>query len=296
MPDIAPDLAPDLSGRHIVDTAWVAAHSDASGVVVLDCSWHLPQEKRDAKAEYRAGHIPGARFFDIDAISDHASPLPHMLAAPERFAAAMAELGIGDGDCVVVYDASHPGIMSCARVWWNLRAMGHDNVAVLDGGLKKWKAEGRPLSAEVPGPRNAGPFTARFRPQMVRDLAQMKALVENRAEQVVDARGAGRFAGRDPEPRPGLKSGHMPGARSVPFNTLLNLDGTMKSAAELRRAFEAAGLDLAKPVVTSCGSGVTAAVLSLGLALIGRGDTGLYDGSWSEWGQESLGLPIATGD
>lgn len=286
---------PDILGKHIVDTAWLAANLSNPDVVVLDGSWHLPQEKRDPKAEFAAAHIPGARFFDIDATSDHSSSLPHMLASPEHFAARMKSLGVGAGDCILVYDASAPGLMSGARVWWNFRVFGHTNVAMLDGGLKKWKAEGRPLTSDPAPSRNAKPFVPRFDASLVRSLDQMRALVASGSEQVVDARGAGRFAGRDPEPRPGLKGGHMPGARSVPFNTLLNADGTLKTPAELRAAFQAAGIDLAKPLVTSCGSGVSAAVLSLALCLIGRPDTGLYDGSWSEWGQESLGLPVATG-
>ncbi len=285
----------DISGKHIVGAGWLADNLASPDLVVLDGSWHLPQEKRDPKAEFAAAHIPGARFFDIDATADHASPLPHMLATPENFAARMKALGVGSGDCVVVYDASAPGLMSAARIWWNFRVFGHANVAVLDGGLKKWKAEGRPLSSEPAPARTALAFAPHFDAGLIRSLDQMRALVASGAEQVVDARGAGRFAGRDPEPRPGLKSGHMPGARNVPFNTLLNADGTLKTPTEIRAAFEAAGIDLAKPVVTSCGSGVTAAVLALALSLIGRADAGLYDGSWSEWGQESLGLPVATG-
>jgi thiosulfate/3-mercaptopyruvate sulfurtransferase len=261
---------------------------------VLDGSWHLPAEQRDPRAEYRAAHIPGARFFDIDAVSDATSPLPHMLPRPEAFAGHVRRLGVGNGDCVVAYDASKLGLMSAARVWWTFRAFGHDNVAVLDGGLRKWLAEGRPVTAELPPPREPGPFTLRPMPGLVRGLAEMRALVTSGNGQIADARGAGRFAGREPEPRPGLRSGHMPGARSVPFTTLLAADGTLQSPAELRCAFEAAGIDIAKPVVTSCGSGVTAAVLSLALAVLGRSDTGLYDGSWSEWGQAGLGTPVET--
>lgn len=292
---MASSAAPDLTGRHIVDTAWLASHLGAPGLVVLDSSWHLPAEKRDPKAEFAAGHIPGARYFDIDALSDHGSPLPHMLPTAEAFAAGMKELGIGPGDCVVAYDASAPGLMSAGRAWWMLRVFGHHNVALLDGGLKKWKAEGRPLTADPAPKRDAKPFVARLDQSLVRSLDQMRAIVSGRTAQVIDARGAGRFAGRDPEPRPGLDGGHMPGARNVPFNTLLRADGTLKSAEEIKRAFEAVGVDLAKPIVTSCGSGVSAAVLALGLALIGRQDAAIYDGSWSEWGQKSLGLPIEKG-
>lgn len=292
---MASNPRPDISGRHLVDTAWLAANLATPGVVVLDGSWHLPAEKRDARAEFAAAHIPGARFFDIDDISDSSSPLPHMLPTAEKFAARMQARGVGDGDCVVAYDASAPGVMSAARVWWMMRVFGHSNVAVLDGGLRKWKAEGRALSSEATPARATRPFTPRLDRSMVRSLDEMRAMVDSRAGQIADARAAGRFEGRDPEPRPGLVGGHMPGARNVPFNTLLNPDGTLKSAAELRRVFGEAGIDVARPVVTTCGSGVTAAVLSLGLALIGRSDAAVYDGSWSEWGQEKLGLPITKG-
>lgn len=285
----------DVTGKHIVSTDWLSANLAADNLVVLDSSWHLPAEKRDPKAEFAAGHIPGARFFDIDDVSDHSTPLPHMLPAPEIFASKMAALGVGQGDAVVVYDASAPGLMSAGRAWWMFRVFGHDNVAVLDGGLKKWKAEGRPLTSEAPPARRVVPLSPRLVRSLMRDLGDMRAIVESKTAQIADARGAGRFEGRDPEPRPGLRSGHMPGARNVPFNKLLNPDGTMKSVPELRSVFEQAGLDLTKPLVTSCGSGVSAAVLSIALALIGRPDAGLYDGSWSEWGQEKLGTPVATG-
>lgn len=286
---------PDISGMHIVSTDWLAANLTAPDVVVLDGSWHLPAEQRDPKAEYAAAHIPGARYFDIDAVSDESSPLPHMLPTVEHFAACMKTLGVGEGDCIVVYDASGPGLMSAARVWWMFRAFGHANVAVLDGGLKKWKAEGRAMTAEPPAVRSPRPLKAALDKRQVRSLEEMRALVVADGGQIADARGAGRFQGREPEPRPGLRSGHMPGARNVPFSTLLNANGTMKSVGELRRAFETAGIDLGRPVVASCGSGVTAAVLALALSLIGRQDTGVYDGSWSEWGQERLATPVATG-
>jgi thiosulfate/3-mercaptopyruvate sulfurtransferase len=285
----------DVSGRHIVSTEWLAAHLDAPDLVVLDGSWHLPAEKRDARAEFDAGHIPGARFFDIDAISDRAVPLPHMLPSPALFKASVEALGIGDGDGVVVYDASAPGLMSGARAWWMLRAFGHGNVAVLDGGLRKWKAEGRAVGAGDAAPRPGRKFTPRPRAELVRSLGDMRNIVAGGHCQIADARSAGRFQGRDPEPRPGLRSGHMPGARSVPFTTLLAADGTLKPKDELLQAFTAAGIDPTRPVVTSCGSGVTAAVLSLALAILGQPDHGLYDGSWSEWGQSSLDTEVATG-
>ena len=285
----------DLSGRHIVETQWLAANLGAPGLVVLDGSWHLPAEKRDARAEHRAAHIPGALFFDIDEMSDKGSALPHMLPPAGELAGRIGALGIGNDTAVVVYDASAPGLFSAARVWWTLRTLGHDNVVVLDGGLRKWKAEGRPLEggpAPQPKPRS---FEARPRPGLVRSLAEMQALVRAGDGQIADARGAGRFQGREPEPRPGLRSGHIPGARNVPFTTLLQSDGTLKPPADLAAVFASAGIDPARPVVTSCGSGVTAAVLSLALARIGRPDSGLYDGSWSEWGQASLGTEVETG-
>ncbi len=285
----------DISGKHIVSTGWLADNLANPDVVILDGSWHLPAEKRDPRAEYVSGHIPGARFFDIDKTADQASHLPHMLPAAASFSASMSLLGIGDGDAVVVYDASAPGIMSAARVWWTLRAFGHDNVAVLDGGFKKWKAEGRAVSVDAPSVRTPKEFRAKLRAALVRNVDEMREIVTSRSSQIADARSVGRFAGRDPEPRPGLRSGHMPGARNVPFGALLTAEGTLRPAAELRAAFEGAGIDVDQPIVTSCGSGVTAAVLSLALAVLGRADNGLYDGSWSEWGQESLDTPVATG-
>jgi thiosulfate/3-mercaptopyruvate sulfurtransferase len=259
---------------------------------VLDGSWHLPTSGRDARAEYAAEHIPGSLFFDIDEISDEKSPLPHMLPSTVKFASRVKKMGIGDGMGIVVYDTA--GLYSAARVWWTFRVMGHADVAVLNGGLKKWKAEGRPVSSEPPPARTPRHFTPRFYASLVRDLDDMKALLANGAAQIADARGAGRFSGSEPEPRPGLRSGHMPGARNVPYTMLLNDDGTLKSAGELREVFQARGVDPMKPVVTTCGSGVTAAILSLGLALLGQPEAGLYDGSWAEWGQDN-GLPVKTG-
>lgn len=285
----------DLSGKHIASSEWLASNLGAPGLVILDGSWHLPAEKRDPRAEFEAAHIPGASFFDIEAISDRTSPLPHMLPSPGQFKAGVEALGIGDGDCVVVYDASAPGLMSGARVWWMLRAFGHDNVAVLDGGLRKWKAEGRPLTAAPATPRPGRTFTPRPRAALVRSLQEMRAVSSGGHCQIVDARSAGRFQGRDPEPRLGLRSGHIPGARNLPFTTLLAADGTLKQKPELEAAFRAAGIDPARPVVTSCGSGVTAAVLSLALSILGQPVHGLYDGSWSEWGQSSLDTEVATG-
>lgn len=285
----------DMRGRYLVDTGWLASHLDTPDVLVLDGSWHLPTENRDARAEYAARHIPGAQFFDIDQQSDETSGLPHMLPSPAKFASRMKQLGLGDGLRVVVYDNSAGGLFSAARVWWTLRVMGHEDVAVLDGGFRKWCAEGRPVSDEPPAPRSARHFTPRPNRALIRDLADMKALLQTRAEQIADARGAGRFEGREAEPRAGLRAGHIPGARSVPFGSLLKPDGTMKSVEDLAAAFAAAGVDLRRPVVTSCGSGVTAAVLSLALAQLGQPNAGLYDGSWAEWGQAGNDTPVATG-
>ncbi len=285
-------MAP-VPGSYVVETDWLAARLDAPDLVVLDGSWHLPTARRNAREEYEQEHIPGALFFDIDAISDEASPLPHMLPSTVKFASRMKQMGIGDGMRIVVYDSV--GMFSAARVWWTFRVMGHEDVAVLNGGLAKWKAEGRPVTAEPTAPRSPRHFTPRFNAGLVRDLEDMKRLVASGTGQIADARGPGRFSGMEPEPRPGLRSGHMPGARNVPYARLLNPDGTLKSVPELRQAFVDAGIDPMAPVVTTCGSGVSAAILSLALALTGQPDTGLYDGSWSEWGQESTGTPVATG-
>jgi thiosulfate/3-mercaptopyruvate sulfurtransferase len=283
---------PDVRGNYVVETDWLATHLGAPDLVVLDGSWHLPTSRRDARAEYQAEHIPGALFFDIDELSDDRSPLPHMLPSTVKFASRMKKMGIGDGMRIVVYDTV--GLYSAARVWWTFRAMGHEDVAVLNGGLKKWKAEGRPVTSEPPPPRTPRHFTPRFNASLVRDLDDMKALLANGAAQIADARGPARFSGTEAEPRPSLRSGHMPGARNVPYMMLLNADGTLKSAAELRQVFKARGIDPTRPVVTTCGSGITAAILSLGLALVGQPEAGLYDGSWAEWGRDN-GLPVATG-
>jgi thiosulfate/3-mercaptopyruvate sulfurtransferase len=283
---------PDVREKYVVESDWLAAHLGAPDLVVLDASWHLPTAGRDARAEYEAEHIAGALFFDIDELSDERSSLPHMLPSTVKFASRMKKMGIGDGMRIVVYDTV--GLYSAARVWWTFRVMGHAEVAVLNGGLKKWKAEGRPVTSEAPAPRTPRHFTPRFDASLVRDLDDMTALLANGAAQIADARGPGRFSGTEPEPRPGLRGGHMPGARNVPYSMLMNGDGTLKSAAELREAFKTRGIDPTKPVVTTCGSGITAAILSLGLALAGQPDSGLYDGSWSEWGQDN-GLPVETG-
>ncbi|HEX7006635.1 MAG TPA: 3-mercaptopyruvate sulfurtransferase [Alphaproteobacteria bacterium] len=266
----------------LVSTEWLADHLAAPDVRIVDGSWYLPAQQRDAKAEFAEGHIPGAVFFDIDEIADTGNPLPHMLPSPEKFAARVRKLGLGDGCRIVVYDGA--GLFSAARVWWMFRVFGHDDVAVLDGGLPKWRREGRPVEATPPAPGDRH-FTARVNTLLVRDLDQMKANLASAREQVLDARPAGRFAGTDPEPRPGLRSGHIPGSRNLPFNRLVDPEtGTVLPADALRRLFVDAGIDLARPIVTTCGSGVSAAALALGLYLIGHRDVAVYDGSWSEWG------------
>ncbi len=269
------------SSNPLVTTDWLARHIDAPDVRVVDASWYLPQQQRDAKAEYAAGHIPGAVFFDIDEIADLTSPYPHMLPPQEKFSSRVRALGLGDGIRVVVYDGS--GIFSAARVWWMFRVMGHDDVVVLDGGLPKWKAENRPLSTDLP-PKASRHFTPRKNSVLLRDREAMLRNIDTCAEQVIDARSAGRFRGVDPEPRAGLTGGHIPGSTNLPFDKLLNPDGTMKPRDELARLFAEAGIDIARPSITTCGSGVTAAVLALALAMLGNEQVAIYDGSWAEWG------------
>lgn len=258
----------------------------------MDGSWYLPGSGRDAAAEYVAGHLPGAVFFDLDASSDTRSTLPHMLPQAEQFAARMSGLGLNDTDDLIVYDGSGANL-SAARVWWTFRVFGHSRVAVLDGGLGKWRAEGRPVE-QGPVILPPGRFRARLDRNAVRDLAAMQSNLVTRREQVVDLRAAGRFAGTDPEPRPGLRRGHMPGSRNLPYTDLVAVDGTILPEADLRRRLDAAGIDLSQPIVATCGSGTSACTLLLALELLGQRDASLYDGAWAEWASLS-DTPVETG-
>ena len=278
--------------KTLVSTEWLAAHLKDPDLRIIDASWYMPEANRDAEAEYEAAHIPGARFFDIDEISDLRSELSHMAPPVEKFMSRMRQMGIGDGHQVVVYDGS--GLFSAARVWWLFRLMGKTDIAVLDGGFPKWKAEGRPVSDEPPVIRDRH-MTTRRQNTLVKDVTQVARAAKLRDHEIIDARAAARFKGEVPEPREGLRSGHIPGSKNVPFNTTLNADGTMKPTDALAKVFEEAGVDLSKPAITTCGSGVTAAVLSLALTRLGKNDHSLYDGSWSEWGMYA-DLPIATGE
>jgi len=276
--------------KTLVSTDWLAAHLKNPDLRVLDGSWYLPDMGRNAKAEYAAGHIPGARYFDIDELSDHRSELPHMAPPTEKFISRLRAMGVGDGHQVVVYDGA--GLFSAARVWWLFRLMGKQDVAVLDGGMPKWIAERREVEDLPPVIRDRH-MTVSRQNQLVKDVTQVAASAKLGDWEIVDARSAGRFEGAEPEPRPGLRSGHIPGSKNVPYRSLLDADGTMKPPEGLAAAFAAAGIDPARPVITSCGSGVTAAVLSLALEVLGRRHA-LYDGSWAEWGMYN-DLKVATG-
>lgn len=265
----------------LVSTEWLGERLHAPDIRLLDGTTYLPTDGRDGRTLYGEAHLPGARFFDIDDVADDHSPLPHMLPPVEKFVSKVRKMGIGDGHRVVVYDQQ--GIYSAARVWWMFRVYGHMDVAVLDGGLPKWLAEGRPVEDMPPEPRERH-FTGRRNASMVRDVTQMARAVKLGDEQIVDARAPGRFRGEEVEPRKGLRSGHIPGSKNVFFRTLLNDDGTMKDADALRGVFEDAGVDLSRPIVTSCGSGVTACILTLALTRLGHTRNAVYDGSWVEWG------------
>jgi thiosulfate/3-mercaptopyruvate sulfurtransferase len=265
----------------LVSTDWLASHIDAPDIRIADASWYLPQAGRDAKAEYISAHIPRAVYFDIDDLSDECSTLPHMLSPATKFASRMRRLGLGDGNLIVVYDGA--GIYSSSRAWWMLRAMGHEDVVVLDGGLPKWRHEGRPVEDMIASsyPRH---FTPRQNHALSRDFEQMLKLQKAKGAQIVDARSASRFMGKEEEPRPGVRRGHIPGSINIHYSELTQPDGTLKSAEELRSIFAERGIDLEKPIVTTCGSGITAAIEMLALQVAGANDVALYDGSWAEWG------------
>ena len=283
---------PHSDPKTLVSTAWLADHLTAPDMRIFDASWFLPTVDRDPRAEYEAQHIPGARFFDIDEIADLRSDLPHMLPPVEKFLSRVRAMGVGDGHQIVVYDSV--GIFSAPRVWWTFRAWGKTDIAVLDGGLPKWLAEGRPVTDAPPTIRDRHMIVEK-QEDLVKDVTEVAAAAKLRDWEIVDARAADRFRGEAPEPRPGLRMGHIPNSKNLPWASLLNEDGTMKDPATLKGLFEAAGVDLSKPVISTCGSGVNAAILDLALTRIGHKRHAVYDGSWAEWGMYN-DLAVATGE
>jgi thiosulfate/3-mercaptopyruvate sulfurtransferase len=267
---------------NLVSTEWLAMRLGEPDIVIIDASWHLPATKRNAKSEFVLRHIPGAQFYDLDAGSAPNTALPHMLPPAAKFSSDMEALGVGDGKTVVVYDAV--GLFSAARLWWMLQSFGHRYVSVLNGGLPKWLADGHPAEVGGASPVPQRHLTVKLDRSKVKSSDDVAAALESRNAQVADARSAARFRGEEPEARPGVRSGHMPGAVNLHYSSLLNTDGTLKKRKDLREAFDIAGIDLKRPVITSCGSGVTAAILMLAMAELGVKDAALYDGSWAEWG------------
>ncbi len=280
-----------MNSSPLVSVDWLAKHLGAPDLRVVDATWYMPAENRPGLTEFRSGHIAGAVFFDIDQIADRSSDLPHMLPAPEDFARQVGALGLNPDDRIVVYDGH--GIFSAPRVWWTLRVMGFAQVAVLDGGLKAWRAAGQAVQTGDPAPRPSQ-SGARLQSHLVRHLDQVCAALDDPEIQILDARPAGRFTGEAPEPRPGLRGGHMPGASNLPWSAVVSPEGTLRPPEDLRAAFAGAGIDLRRPIITTCGSGVSAAVLALALACLGNDEVSIYDGSWSEWGGRS-DTPVVTG-
>lgn len=283
---------PHSDPKTLVSTGWLAAHLKDPDLRVFDASWYLDDMGRNARDEYNASHIPGARYFDIDEISDLRSDLPHTIPPVEKFISRMRAMGVGDGHQVVVYDGA--GIFSAARVWWMFRLMGKTDIAVLDGGFGKWQAEGRAVEDMPPILRDRH-ITVQRQAHLIKDVTQVAAAAKLGDYEIVDARSLARFRGEEPEPRAGLRSGHIPGSHSLHYRELLNDGGTMKPAKDLETTFASAGIDLKKPIITTCGSGVTAAIINLALERIGHDRHSLYDGSWSEWGMYG-DLAVETGD